>query len=498
MEFGFIDKIIGSTEFDLGTICFSADPDGEYLHIGHAFTLFLLSEIKKKYNYKFVLRFDDITPNERSSYYCEYILRQLEWLNIDFDQISFASEYLEVMYEKALQLISQGDAYVCKMSHNAIKEERGNYYCFGYECEDRMNSISKNKLLFNKMIKGDFEAGECVLRAKTDMLSQNVLFRDPILFRVINKNHYKYKDKWHAYPLYSFAEPFEDVMDNISHIILTSNYRDTYEIYNWVLKKLNIEYNPKRIEYGRIQIEQNTLNKNQLNYLVREGYVDGWADPRLYTIESMKNRNFSPINLKKYLINSALSKNDVILDGKIIDKFMKNKMKFDYEEIVYIKIPFIVKSKNKDGSPIFIERDVAIDIINCLKKGENVIRGTNFGFITFCSKVCDNDENTTDLYYDSVYYPKNTENIRLISYIHRCKKAELIMYSNILKKRVKGITNFELYINKQSKHVEEVYVEDRNYSEGDKYKLNNIGYMHVLHFKDRRLIFSMDYDIRVR
>lgn len=485
MNLDFIENKLKDTDIENGIICFSADPDGEYLHIGHALTLFVLNEIKKKYNCKFILRFDDITPNNKTEFYQNFIIEQIKWLGIEFDEITYASEHLEQMYFSALKLIENGDAYVCNMSSQEIHKYRGNFSSEGTACEGRNNSIDENKEEFFKMVSGFYDENQVVLRAKTDLNSNNILYRDPILYRVINKRHYRYGSKWNVYPLYLFAEPFEDYYDNISHLILTQNYRDVKPVYDWVLKKTDTHYNPFRVEYGRIQITKNVLNKNILANLVKEKIVEGWDDQRLYTILSMRKRGFDPLILKDYLLNCAVAKNDVKIPGEKIEYYMKKSFAKKIEKSVCIEKAAIIVC---EGEEFFIEQEDACRIIDNYAKGERIIRLFDYDYV----EVICVDSNNLKIYARNFI----GENIRIpvIPCINKkCSKdAFLVKYYSLLTENCKSHADIKKILNKKSKEIIPIKVPQRNYVENQQIRFLRIGYTHVIITERSEYLFVLD------
>jgi len=268
---------------------FPPEPNG-YLHIGHAKSINLNYGIAQEYNGKFNLRFDDTNPATEEEEYVKSIIEDVKWLGADWeDRLFFASNYFEKFYEYAVQLIKKGKAYVDDLSVEKIREYRGTLTEPGKESPYRNRSIEENLDLFERMKNGEFPDGSKVLRAKIDMAHPNLLMRDPIIYRIMHKEHHNTGDKWCIYPLYDWAHCLEDSIERITHSICTLEFEVHRELYDWYLDQLEDEngepiYHPQQIEFARLNISYTVLSKRRLLRLVNEGYVDGWDDPRMPTI----------------------------------------------------------------------------------------------------------------------------------------------------------------------------------------------------------------------
>ena len=268
---------------------FPPEPNG-YLHIGHAKSICLNFSIAEEYKGKCNLRFDATNPVSEEEEYVRSIKEDVSWLGFDWkDNLCFASDYFEQMYEYAIKLIKSGDAFVCDLNVDEIKKNRGTLKEKGVNSPFRDRLIDENVDLFNRMRNGEFLDGSRTLRAKIDMSHSNMNMRDPVIYRIIHKSHHRTKDKWCIYPMYDWAHGLEDSIEGITHSLCTLEFEDHRLIYDWFLEKLNI-YHPQQIEFARLNLNYTVMSKRLLKKLVDEKYVDGWDDPRMPTISAFRRR----------------------------------------------------------------------------------------------------------------------------------------------------------------------------------------------------------------
>ena len=301
-----IDKDLEEGKYTKIVTRFPPEPNG-YLHIGHAKSILLNSGLAKKYNGQFNLRFDDTNPTKEKTEFVESITKDVEWLGADFrGEIFFASNYFDQMYEAAVKLIKKGKAYVCDLSADEIREYRGTLTEPGKNSPYRDRSIEENLALFEAMKNGEFPDGSKVLRAKIDMSSPNINMRDPVIYRIARMTHHNTGDKWCIYPMYDFAHPIEDAIEGVTHSICTLEFEDHRPLYDWVVNELEYEHPPKQIEFAKLYLTNVITGKRYIKKLVEDGIVDGWDDPRLVTIASLRRRGFTPEALKEYVIREDL------------------------------------------------------------------------------------------------------------------------------------------------------------------------------------------------
>lgn len=301
---------------------FPPEPNG-YLHIGHAKSICLNFGLAKEFNGKVNLRFDDTNPLKEDVEYVNSIKEDVKWLGFDWDNLYFASDYFEEMYNRAVLLIKKGKAYVCDLTSEETREYRGTLTEPGKESPYRNRSVEENLELFEKMKNGEFKDGEKVLRAKIDMSSPNINFRDPVIYRIAHSTHHNTGDKWCIYPMYAFAHPLEDAIEKITHSICTLEFEDQRPLYDWVVRECEMEATPRQIEFARLNLTNTVMSKRKLKQLVDEGVTDGWDDPRMPTISGFRRRGYTADAIRKFCSEIGVSKADSKVDSQMLDFFVR-------------------------------------------------------------------------------------------------------------------------------------------------------------------------------
>ena len=301
---------------------FPPEPNG-YLHIGHAKSICLNFGLAKEFNGKVNLRFDDTNPLKEDVEYVNSIKEDVKWLGFDCDNLYFASDYFEEMYNRAVLLIKKGKAYVCDLTSEEMREYRGTLTEPGKESPYRNRSVEENLELFKKMKNGEFKDGEKVLRAKIDMSSPNINFRDPVIYRIAHSTHHNTGDKWCIYPMYAFAHPLEDAIEKITHSICTLEFEDQRPLYDWVVRECEMEATPRQIEFARLNLTNTVMSKRKLKQLVDEGVTDGWDDPRMPTISGFRRRGYTADAIRKFCSEIGVSKADSKVDSLMLDFFVR-------------------------------------------------------------------------------------------------------------------------------------------------------------------------------
>jgi len=301
---------------------FPPEPNG-YLHIGHAKSILLNFGLADEFKGKTHLRFDDTNPVKEDTEYVESIKEDVKWLGGNWDELFFASNYFDEMYNRAVLLIKKGKAYVCDLSPDEAKEYRGSLTEPGKESPYRNRSVEENLDLFEKMKNGDFADGEKVLRAKIDMTSPNINMRDPIIYRISHSTHHNTGDKWCLYPMYDFAHPLEDAIEHITHSICTLEFEDHRPLYDWVVSECEMEASPRQIEFARLNITNTVMSKRKLKQLVDEKVVDGWDDPRMPTVCGLRRKGFTPDSLRNFCNAIGVAKANSVVDSQMLDYFVR-------------------------------------------------------------------------------------------------------------------------------------------------------------------------------
>ena len=301
---------------------FPPEPNG-FLHIGHAKSIYLNFSIAEEYHGKCNLRFDDTNPTKESEEYVKSIIEDVKWLGFEWDKSPlFASDYFEQMYNYAIFLIEKGKAYVDDQTSLQIKKNRGTLNEPGSESPFRNRSVEKNLELFEKMKNGEFSDGEKVLRAKIDMSSPNINFRDPILYRILNTEHHRTGKKWKIYPMYDWAHGIEDSIEGITHSICTLEFEDHRPLYDWFLHQLEI-FHPQQIEFARLNLNYTIMSKRKLKTLVDKGYVSDWDDPRMPTLSGLRRRGYTPKSIRNFVQKTGVVKRNGISDIALLDSCLR-------------------------------------------------------------------------------------------------------------------------------------------------------------------------------
>jgi len=286
---------------------FPPEPNG-YLHVGHAKAINLDFGLAKEFGGKCNLRFDDTNPSKEETEYVEGIIEDVKWLGGDFgDRIYYASEYFGQLYEWAVQLIKAGKAYVCDLTGEQVREQRGTLTEPGKESPYRNRSVEENLDLFARMKAGEFLDGARTLRAKIDMASKNLNMRDPIMYRILHAEHHRTGKQWCIYPMYDYAHGQSDSIEGVTHSMCTLEFEDHRPLYDWFVEQLGIHH-PQQIEFDRLNLTYTMMSKRKLLKLVQDKYVNGWDDPRMPTISGMRRRGYTPEALRNFSGRLGVSK----------------------------------------------------------------------------------------------------------------------------------------------------------------------------------------------
>ena len=307
---------------------FPPEPNG-YLHYGHAKSIFLNFGLARDYSGVCHLRFDDTNPEKEEQEYVDSIEASVKWLGFDWGKhLYFASDYFDTMYACAEYLINSGHAYVDSLSAEEMRSHRGTLTEAGKDSPYRSRSVAENLDLFRRMKAGEFADGAHVLRAKIDMASPNINMRDPAIYRIKHATHHNTGDKWCLYPMYTYAHPIEDAIENITHSICTLEFEDQRPFYDWLLDKLAdggffTRPLPQQIEFARLNLTYVVLSKRKLIELVEEKHVDGWDDPRLPTLMGARRRGFTPQGFRIFTDRIGVSKADSWIDMSVLEDCMR-------------------------------------------------------------------------------------------------------------------------------------------------------------------------------
>lgn len=300
---------------------FPPEPNG-YLHIGHAKSICLNFGLAQRYNGKCNLRFDDTNPEKEEQEYVDSIMEDVRWLGFQWEgEPRYASDYFDQLYAWTEKLIEAGAAYVDDQTQEQISEQRGAPTRPGIESPYRTRSVEENMDLFRRMKAGEFPNGTRVLRAKVDMDSPNMHMRDPVLYRILHREHHRTGNKWHIYPMYDWAHGQSDYLEGITHSICTLEFEIHRQLYDWFLDQLVEEgaYRPRQIEFARLNISYTVMSKRKLLQLVKDGIVNGWSDPRMPTISGMRRRGYTAESIRRFADLVGVAKRDNIIDLALLE-----------------------------------------------------------------------------------------------------------------------------------------------------------------------------------
>ena len=296
---------------------FPPEPNG-YLHIGHAKSICLNFGLAKKYNGLCNLRFDDTNPVKEDTEYVDSIKEDIKWLGFQWAGEYYASDYFQQLYDWAVELIKKGKAYVDDQTQEEIRLGRGTVTVPGKESPWRNRSVEENLRLFEEMKDGKYADGEKVLRAKIDMAHPNMLFRDPIMYRILHSEHHRTGNKWCIYPMYDYAHGESDSIERITHSICTLEFDVHRPLYDWFIEQLGI-YPSHQYEFARLNLTYTVMSKRKLLQLVKENYVSGWDDPRMPTICGLRRRGYTPASIRAFAEKVGVAKRDNVIDLGLLE-----------------------------------------------------------------------------------------------------------------------------------------------------------------------------------
>lgn len=498
---------------------FPPEPNG-YIHIGHMRAIYLNFTLGKKYNAPVNLRFDDTNPISESPLFIKSIKYDLKWLGYKWDNEFYASDYFNQLYEWAIKIIISGNAYVDDQTQEEINYQRNTPFIPGIISPYRNRSISENLNLFLKMKRGYFNEGSCVLRAKIDMNSSNMNLRDPIMYRIIKKPHYRTKDTWCIYPTYDWTHGQSDYIENISHSLCSIEFENHRPLYNWYLnqiksKKKNII--PKQREFARLNISYSILSKRKLQYIINNNFVKGWNDPLIPTISGLRRRGYTAKSLIKFCETIGISKRDTMIDISLLENILRKELSKSSDRVMAVlnpikiiitnypnKIEWLIAKNNPNNLKSYTRKIPFSKILYIEKKdfmekaSENFfrlsigqeVRLKNAYIIKADNILKDKKGNISEIYcsYDSNSLSgSSTSNRKIKSTLHwvSCSHAipiEVRIYDKLFTKynlEKEKKLNFLKYLNINAKKIINICYSEpylKNYKIGDIFQLQRIGY----------------------
>ncbi|MGB4899696.1 MAG: glutamine--tRNA ligase/YqeY domain fusion protein [Saprospiraceae bacterium] len=435
---------------------FPPEPNG-YLHIGHAKSICLNFGVAQKFGGRTNLRFDDTNPEKEDIEYVESIKDDIRWLGFEWDKELYASDYFEQLYAFAVQLIKDGKAYVDHSSADEIAQQKGTPTVPGTPSPYRDRSVDENLELFENMKAGVFEEGECVLRAKIDLATPNMLLRDPLMYRIKKDHHHRTGDQWVIYPMYDFAHGQSDSIEQITHSICTLEFENHRPLYDWFIAQLGI-FPSHQYEFARLNLTYTVMSKRKLLQLVQEGFVKGWDDPRMPTITGLRRRGFTPESIRDFADRIGVAKRENIIDvsllefcvrehlNKIASRFMvvQDPVRFrilNYEEGKTEMMHIVNNPENEAAgarlipfcNELYVERD---DYMEIPSKGYfrlypgGMVRLKN-GYIIKCERGVSNPHTGELEEIQATYFPESrsgqdTSGLQVKGVIHWVSAAEAV------------------------------------------------------------------------
>jgi len=388
-----INEDIASDKYKVIKTRFPPEPNG-YLHIGHAKSICLNFGMAKDYEGYCNLRFDDTNPSKENIEYVNSIKNDVEWLGFNWDgEVKFSSSYFDKFYQYAEELISKGLSYVCFLSAAETRLFRGTLKESGQNSPYRDTSIEENLILFRKMKAGEFQEGECVLRAKIDMSSSFMCMRDPTLYRIRFETHHQTHDDWCIYPMYDFAHCLGDAIEGVTHSLCTLEFQDNRRIYDWTLESIDdfkATIRPHQYEFSRLNLEYATTSKRKLKLLVDNKHVNNWNDPRMPTISGLRRRGFTAASIRDFCARIGVSKVNRLTDISILEASIRDDLNdsaprsmavidpiklvienYPEGKIESIKAPVHPQNKGMEIRKIFFSREIFIDKEDFLEVAPN-------------------------------------------------------------------------------------------------------------------------------
>ena len=337
---------------------FPPEPNG-YLHIGHAKAICIDFGIAERFGGTCNLRLDDTNPTKEDTEYVDAIKEDINWLGFQWDNVYYASDYFDFIYDCAIKLIKMGKAYVCDLTSDQIREYRGTLTEPGKNSPYRDRSVEENLSLFQRMTDGEFDEGTHVLRAKIDMASPNLNMRDPVIYRIMKVPHHRAGNKWVVYPMYDMAHPLSDYKEGVTHSLCSLEFENHRPLYNWFLEELNLPTPPRQIEFARMNVNYTLTSKRKCLKLVKDGLVSGWDDPRMATLCGMRRRGYPAAAIREFCNKIGVSKAFSVIDYALLESCVRDELNITADRTMAVLKPVEVVIDNyPDGQTEQLEVEI--------------------------------------------------------------------------------------------------------------------------------------------
>ena len=534
----FIDEDLAEGVYSRIQTRFPPEPNG-YLHIGHAKAICINFGVKNKYKGICNLRLDDTNPTKEDTEYVEAIEEDIKWLGFDYDNVYYASDYFDFLYECAIKLIKKGKAFVCDLTPEEQREYRGTLTEPGKNSPYRDRSVEENLDLFKRMTNGEFEAGSKVLRAKIDMASPNLNMRDPIIYRIMYATHHRTGDKWCVYPMYDFAHPLSDACEKVTHSLCSLEFENHRPLYNWFVDELIEGEKPRQIEFARMNLNYTLTSKRKCLKLVQDGIVDGWNDPRMATLSGMRRRGYPAEAIREFCDKIGVSKAYSVIDFAMLESCVRDNLNQNSPRAMAVidPIKLVIDNYPEDkteeieveyhpdheeygkrtvpfSKELYIERDDFM--IEPIKKYRRLYPGNEVRlykayFVTCTGYDLDENGNVTAVHctYDPETFGGDAPDGRKVKgTIHwvnakNCLETEVRLYDRLFNVEnpsdEEGVSSFEDNLNPDSLVKKTAYVERalKDTKPGDKYQFMRIGYFCTdLDSTDEKIVFNRTVALR--
>ena len=352
-----IEEDIRSGKHKKAITRFPPEPNG-FLHLGHARAIITNYSMAEKHGGYFNLRFDDTNPVKEDTIYVDAIKKDIAWLGCKWENLLFASDYFDEMFERAVILIKKGKAYIDELTADEIREYRGDLTTPGKNSPYRERDSKESLEIFYDMRDGKLEDGSKVLRAKIDMASPNMNLRDPIIYRIQRAHHHNTGDKWCIYPMYDFAHPIEDAIEGITHSLCSLEFEDHRPLYDWVVKECEMDAVPRQIEFGKLRIAGAVIGKRYIKQLVDGGHVFGWDDPRLITLSGLRRRGIPASAIRDFIYALGLPKSQGETEIEMLYQIVRDHLKMDAPRVNAVLEPLKVIIDNyPEGEVEYLEAE---------------------------------------------------------------------------------------------------------------------------------------------
>ena len=503
---------------------FPPEPNG-YLHVGHAKSICLNFGLAEEFKGKCFLRFDDTNPMKEEEEYVNAIIDDVRWLGFEWCAMTHSSDYYQELYDFAVYLIKQDLAYVDSLTMEEIREYRGTLQVHGRESPYRTRPIEESLAIFQRMKEGEFPDGTHVVRAKIDMKSGNINLRDPVLYRIRHAHHQRTGDQWCIYPMYDYAHPISDALEEITHSLCTLEFQDHRPLYDWLVENLPLPARPVQTEFARLNLSHTVTSKRKLRELVEKGIVSGWDDPRLPTLRGMRKRGYPPAAIRQFCEIIGISRSDSVIDMSLLEECVRTEFNktakralcvldpikvvienYPEGKVEHLKASFLPQDPESDTRDLPFSRELYIERSDFMedppKKYFRLSPGSEVrlrhAYVIKCNEVTKNSQGEVvelRCTYDENTLGKNPEDRKIKGVIHwvSCEQAypiTIYQYDRLFNDANPAREDdFLQFINKESLSNQQAFCEPSmaKQAEGEVFQFERLGYYCVNQVNDGKV-----------